>query len=65
MGLILVREGEVAEQGFESLRAPVAMITALNASVPYSEPMENYLLPNEDKIAQAVRALVGERTLRA
>ena len=61
----VVIAGEVAEQGFESLRAPVAMITALNASVPYSEPMENYLLPNEDKIAQAARALVGERTLRA
>jgi pyruvate dehydrogenase E1 component beta subunit len=61
----VVIAGEVAEQGFESLRAPVAMITALDASVPYSEPMENYLLPNEDKIAQAARALVGERTVRA
>jgi len=52
---------EVAEKGFEHLRAPVVMVTALDASVPYSEPLENYLLPNEDKIANAVRSLVPVR----
>jgi pyruvate/2-oxoglutarate/acetoin dehydrogenase E1 component len=51
---------EVAEKGFEHLRAPVVLVTALDAPVPYSEPMENYLLPNEDKIASAVRSLVVE-----
>jgi pyruvate dehydrogenase E1 component beta subunit len=56
---------EVAEKGFEHLRAPVVLVTAMDASVPYSEPMESYLLPNEDKIAEAVRSLVGERALRA
>lgn len=61
----VVIAGEVAEKGFEHLRAPVAMVTALDASVPYSEPMENYLLPNEEKIAQAVRSLVAERAVRA
>jgi len=29
--------------------------------VPYSEPLENYLLPNEDKIAHAVRSVITER----
>src|SRR5208283_80686 len=52
---------EVAEKGFEHLRAPVVMVTALDASVPYSEPLEYYLLPNEDKIAAAVRSVVPER----
>jgi len=61
----IVIAGEIAEKGFEYLRAPVAMVTALDASVPYSEPMENYLLPNEEKIAQAVRSVVGERVVRA
>jgi len=61
----IVIAGEIAENGFEYLRAPVAMVTALDASVPYSEPMENYLLPNEEKIAQAVRSVVGERVVRA
>jgi acetoin:2,6-dichlorophenolindophenol oxidoreductase subunit beta len=52
---------EVAEKGFEHLRAPIILVTALDAPVPYSEPLENYLLPNEDKIANAVRSLVTER----
>ena len=61
----IVIAGEIAEKGFEHMRAPVVMVTALDASVPYSEPMENYLLPNEEKIAQAVRSIVGERAVRA
>jgi pyruvate dehydrogenase E1 component beta subunit len=61
----IVIAGEVAEKGFEYLRAPVAMVTALDASVPYSEPLEQFLLPNEDKIAQAVRSVVGQHAVRA
>jgi len=52
---------EVAEQGFEYLRAPITMVTALDASVPYSEPLESYLLPNESKIVHAVHSVVAER----
>jgi pyruvate/2-oxoglutarate/acetoin dehydrogenase E1 component len=61
----IVIAGEVAEKGFEYLRAPVVLVTALEASVPYSEPLENFLLPNGEKIAQAVRSVVGERAVRA
>src|SRR5215467_11709025 len=42
--------GEVAEQGWEHLKAPARLVTALDASVPYSEPLEVSLLPNEEKI---------------
>ena len=49
---------EVAEHGFGSLRAPIKQVTALDATVPYSEPMEAYVLPDEDKIAGAVRGMV-------
>ncbi len=52
---------EVAEKGFEYLRAPVSMVTALDTSIPYSEPLESFVLPNEEKIVNAVRAAVGER----
>ena len=45
---------EVASQGFGSLRAPVELVTALDATVPYSEPMEQYLLPDAAKITAAV-----------
>ncbi|MGA7078352.1 MAG: transketolase C-terminal domain-containing protein [Terriglobales bacterium] len=51
---------EIAGKGFEHLRAPIVMVTALDAPVPYSEPLESYLLPNEDKIAQAVRSVVTQ-----
>jgi pyruvate dehydrogenase E1 component beta subunit len=55
---------EVAEKGFEHLRAPIVLVTALDAPVPYSEPLESYLLPNEDKITNAVRSMVTERAAR-
>jgi pyruvate/2-oxoglutarate/acetoin dehydrogenase E1 component len=57
--------GEVAEHGFEYLRAPVRMVTALDTSVPYSEPMENYILPNEDKIMQAVKSVMSHDAVAA
>jgi pyruvate dehydrogenase E1 component beta subunit len=49
---------EVAEHGFGSLKAPIAQVTALDVTVPYSEPMEAYVLPNEEKIAGAVRQVM-------
>src|SRR5690348_13646236 len=36
----IVIAGEVAERGFEYLKAPVKMVTALDTSVPYSEPID-------------------------
>ncbi|HWE09874.1 MAG TPA: transketolase C-terminal domain-containing protein [Solirubrobacteraceae bacterium] len=50
---------EIAEHGFSSLRAPIKLVTALDATVPYSEPMEAYVLPNEAKITGAVREVLG------
>lgn len=57
----VVIAGEVAERGFEYLKAPVKMVTALNTSVPYSEPMESYVLPNEEKIIKAVKSVLPVR----
>jgi len=57
--------GEVAEHGFEHLRAPVKMVTALGASVPYSEPMENYIVPDEEKIVQAAKAVMANQEVAA
>src|SRR6187397_3639396 len=45
---------EVASEGFSSLKAPVQLVCALDATVPYSEPMEQYLLPDAAKIVAAV-----------
>lgn len=57
--------GEVGERGFEHLRAPIKMVTALDASVPYSEPLENFIIPNEDKIIDAVRSVMAHQAVAA
>jgi acetoin:2,6-dichlorophenolindophenol oxidoreductase subunit beta len=49
--------GEVAEHGFSALRAPIVQVTALNASIAYAKPMEDHVLPDEDKIVAAVRSV--------
>jgi pyruvate dehydrogenase E1 component beta subunit len=50
---------EVAEHGFGYLKAPIKLVTALDATIPYSEPMEAFVLPDENKIAGAVREILG------
>ena len=57
--------GEVAEHGFSSLKAPIKQVTALDATIPYSEPMEAYVLPDEDKIAGAVHQVLGSAPVAA
>ena len=50
---------EVADAGFGALKAPVKQVTALDATIAYSAPLEAALLPDEDKIAEAVREVVA------
>jgi pyruvate dehydrogenase E1 component beta subunit len=57
--------GEVAEHGFGLLKAPIVQVTGLDATVPYSEPLEAYVLPDEDRIAAAVRSVVGAAPVAA
>ena len=52
---------EVAEHGFQFLKAPIRMVTALDSSIPYSEPLESYVLPNEEKIVQAVKSVCARQ----
>jgi pyruvate/2-oxoglutarate/acetoin dehydrogenase E1 component len=56
---------EVAEHGFEYLRVPLKMVTALDTPVPYSEPLENYVVPNEEKIIQAVKSVMAKQAVAA
>jgi len=55
----VVIAGEIADQGFKYLKAPVKMVTALDTSVPYSEPMESFVLPSEQKIVDAVKSVLA------
>ncbi|HYL85698.1 MAG TPA: transketolase C-terminal domain-containing protein [Candidatus Angelobacter sp.] len=52
---------EMAEHGSKALKAPVKMVTALDTSIPFSEPLESYVLPNEEKIVAAVHSLVSKQ----
>jgi acetoin:2,6-dichlorophenolindophenol oxidoreductase subunit beta len=53
--------GEVAEHGFRFLKAPIKLVTAMDTSVPYSEPMESFVLPNEEKIVAAAESVMHAR----
>ena len=52
---------EMAEHGLKALKAPVKMVTALDTSIPFSEPLESYVLPNEEKIVAAVKSVVAKQ----
>ena len=50
---------EVADQGFSSLKAPIKQVTALDTTIAYSAPLEAFALPDEEKVAGAVREVLG------
>jgi acetoin:2,6-dichlorophenolindophenol oxidoreductase subunit beta len=51
--------GEVADAGFSSLKAPIKQVTALDTTIAYSAPLEAYALPDAEKVAGAVRQVLG------
>jgi pyruvate dehydrogenase E1 component beta subunit len=54
----VVIAGEIAEHALSYLKAPVRLVTAADTPVPFSEPLENFVLPDENKIIQAVKSVV-------
>jgi len=40
------------------LRAPIAHVTARDTTIPYSEPLEAFVIPDEERISTAVRGLL-------
>jgi 2-oxoisovalerate dehydrogenase E1 component beta subunit len=49
----------LAEHCFEYLDAPLVRVTAPDTPVPFSPPMEEFFLPNAEKVCRAARALAG------
>jgi acetoin:2,6-dichlorophenolindophenol oxidoreductase subunit beta len=45
----------VAQRGFDYLKAPIERVTTPNLPIPFSPPMEKLVVPDADRIAQAVR----------
>jgi pyruvate/2-oxoglutarate/acetoin dehydrogenase E1 component len=56
---------DVADQGFSALKAPIKQVTALDATIAYSAPLEAHVLPDEEKIAGAVRQVLGSPAVAA
>jgi len=49
---------DIAEHRFSALKAPVVQVTAADTTIPYSEPLEAHVIPDEARIAAAVRTVL-------
>jgi pyruvate/2-oxoglutarate/acetoin dehydrogenase E1 component len=49
----------VQEEAFEDLDAPIRIVGALDAPVPYSPPLEDAFLPSEERVERAARLLAA------
>ena len=48
----------IAEEGFQSLRAPIQRVTTPDVQIPYSAALEKSLYPSEDRIVAAVKRVL-------
>jgi pyruvate/2-oxoglutarate/acetoin dehydrogenase E1 component len=49
----------VAEEGFESLDAPIRRVAAANVPLPFADALEAEVMPTTEKVADAVRRLAA------
>ncbi|NQT58747.1 MAG: alpha-ketoacid dehydrogenase subunit beta [Bacteroidetes bacterium] len=48
----------VAEKGFQYLKSPIQRVAAVDVPIPFSPVLEKFVLPNTQKIIQAIRAVL-------
>lgn len=48
----------IAENAFEYLDAPLKRVAAIDTPIPYAPPLEEYFLPNKEKVLKALRELL-------
>jgi pyruvate/2-oxoglutarate/acetoin dehydrogenase E1 component len=48
----------VAEKGFDTLDAPIRLVTAPHTPVPFSPPLEQFYIPSPERSMEAVRAIL-------
>ncbi|MSO70290.1 MAG: alpha-ketoacid dehydrogenase subunit beta [Alphaproteobacteria bacterium] len=51
----------VADKAFDSLKAPIKMVTGPHVPVPFSDVLEDLYIPNAAKIEAAVRLVMGKK----
>jgi pyruvate/2-oxoglutarate/acetoin dehydrogenase E1 component len=49
----------IAEEFFSYLKAPVKIVARADVPVPFSQPLEEYVLPNEEKLTDAIKKIIG------
>jgi len=49
---------QIQEEAFDFLDAPIERVGALNVPIPYSEPLENAVIPGEKDIVMAVKKVL-------
>ncbi len=49
----------VADEGFESLDAPIRRVAAACVPLPFADALEQQVIPTTDKVIAAIRALAG------
>ena len=55
----------VAQKGFDSLRAPIKMVSPPHTPVPFSPVLEDIYVPDAAKVAAAVRDVMGHKAQAA
>ena len=48
----------IAEEGFSNLKAPIKRVATMDVPIPFSHPLEEYIVPTVDKIVAATRSVV-------
>ena len=49
----------IAEEAWDSLRGPIRRLTRADVPVPFSPPLEAYVLPSRDRLLEECRALLA------
>jgi pyruvate dehydrogenase E1 component beta subunit len=48
----------VAEEALDYLDAPIKRVAEPDTPIPFSPPLENFVIPNENRIIKAVKEIV-------
>jgi len=49
----------IVEEFFSCLKAPVKIVARADVPVPFSQPLEDYVLPSEEKLNYAIKQITG------
>lgn len=48
----------IVEEAFGSLKAPIKRVTTFDIPIPFSKPLEEFVLPNEARVIEAVNEVI-------